>query len=130
MCLLERVVAWDQEEIRCVARSHRNPDNPLRTADGLPAVSGVEYAAQAMALHGRLCAGETAPRMGVLASIRNLELHSDWLHEQRGDLEIFARKLLADSSGGVYDFYVAAQEGTVLLSGRVTVMYQSRVEGP
>ena len=125
MCLLDCVVAWDEDGIHCTTLSHRKPDNPLRTVDGLPTVSGVEYAAQAMAVHGGLCAGHSATRMGVLVAVRNLELHTNWLHEQQQELDIFAHKLRGDSSGGVYDVRVIAKEGILLLSGRITVMYQS-----
>ncbi len=54
MCLLDRLEAWDGDSITCFATSHRDAHNPLRRAGRLPAVAGVEYAAQAMALHGNL----------------------------------------------------------------------------
>lgn len=128
MCLLDCVVAWDEDGIHCTALSHRSPDNPLRTADGLPAVSGVEYAAQAMAVHGGLCTGHGLPRMGALAAVRNLELHTEWLHEHRGELEIFAQKLQGDNDGGVYDFRLATKDGVLLLSGRATVIYKTGIK--
>ncbi|MCK7498102.1 MAG: hypothetical protein MZW92_50905 [Comamonadaceae bacterium] len=61
MCLLERLESFDAEAIRCRARSHRDADNPLRSNGQLHAVCGVEYAAQAMALHATLTAGPDAP---------------------------------------------------------------------
>jgi len=54
MCLLERLESWDGDSITCIATSHRDADNPLRRGGHLHAVAGVEYAAQAMALHGNL----------------------------------------------------------------------------
>ena len=39
MCLLDEVVAWDDERICCTATSHRDPGNPLF----LQAVRGVGY---------------------------------------------------------------------------------------
>ncbi len=54
MCLLERLEFWDGDSITCIATSHRDADNPLRRGGRLHAVAGVEYAAQAMALHGNL----------------------------------------------------------------------------
>jgi len=56
MCLLERVSAWDTHQIRCEANSHRASDNPLRAHGRLGAACGIEYAAQAMAMHGALLA--------------------------------------------------------------------------
>jgi predicted hotdog family 3-hydroxylacyl-ACP dehydratase len=57
MCLLERVVGCDQTSIRCETRSHQNDNNPLRYKGRLSSVCGIEYAAQAMALHGALKSG-------------------------------------------------------------------------
>ncbi len=128
MCLLDRVIVWDEGSIHCTTLSHRRLYNPLRTVEGLPAVSGIEYAAQAMAVHEGLCAGHTAPRMGVLAAVRNLELYTDWLHDHRGELQIFAQKLRGDNCGGVYAFSITTQEGILLLSGRVTVMNSTGVK--
>ena len=56
MCLLDAVLAWDSGQIHCRASSHRQPDNPLRAAARLGAACGIEYAAQAMAVHGALLA--------------------------------------------------------------------------
>jgi predicted hotdog family 3-hydroxylacyl-ACP dehydratase len=58
MCLLERVVDCDTASIRCETRSHLDRANPLRRNGHLSSVCAIEYAAQAMALHGAL----TAPR--------------------------------------------------------------------
>ena len=60
MCLLERLAAWDNDSITCLASSHRDANNPLRRGGRLHAVAGVEYAAQAMALHGSLLSAPTA----------------------------------------------------------------------
>jgi predicted hotdog family 3-hydroxylacyl-ACP dehydratase len=69
MCLLDAVVSWDADRIRCVSRTHRDPDNPLRAGAELDAVCGIEYAAQAMALHGGLALSAGAPTpAGYLAS--------------------------------------------------------------
>ena len=65
MCLLDRLEAWDDVAIRCTTGSHARPDNPLRTASGLLAPNLVEYAAQAMALHGGLLALAIGQRQGL-----------------------------------------------------------------
>jgi predicted hotdog family 3-hydroxylacyl-ACP dehydratase len=57
MCLLDEVVSWDAERIRCRGATHHAPDNPLRAGGQLGIACGIEYAAQAMALHGALAAG-------------------------------------------------------------------------
>jgi predicted hotdog family 3-hydroxylacyl-ACP dehydratase len=52
MCLLDRVVSWDSQHIQCETERHTMTTNPLRRQGSLPAICGVEFALQAMALHG------------------------------------------------------------------------------
>ncbi|HUU72054.1 MAG TPA: hydroxymyristoyl-ACP dehydratase [Burkholderiales bacterium] len=61
MCLLERVIEYDDASICCEARSHLDVDNPLRHNGRLSTLCGIEYAGQAMALHGALRAGALKP---------------------------------------------------------------------
>ena len=56
MCLLDEVLSWDAARIRCRSATHRSADNPLRLHGRLGAACGIEYAAQAMAVHGALIA--------------------------------------------------------------------------
>ena len=37
MCLLDRLVAWDEARIECIATGHRDPGHPLRSRSGLMA---------------------------------------------------------------------------------------------
>jgi predicted hotdog family 3-hydroxylacyl-ACP dehydratase len=122
MCLLERAVHWDENGIRCTALSHRDAGNPLREAGGLQIWSGIEYAAQAAAVHGALLRGEAAPRAGVLAALRNVNAACEWLDEIEGELMIGATLLHGDPAGGIYSFEVHAG-GKLLLSGRFTLMF-------
>ena len=126
MCLLERVVAWSGERIECEAASHRAPDNPLRAHGRLGIACGIEYAAQAMALHGTLvgeAAGQAAapPRAGYLASVRGVSLHARRLDDVAGDLTVRAERLMGDGNHVVYGFEVA-DGARVLLSGRAAVV--------
>ncbi len=119
MCLLERLEEWDENSIVCIATSHRDPENPLRAHDRLHAVCGVEYAAQAMALHGGLLnAADTTPAVGYLASVRDLKLDIEDLSGIAADLRIRARRLSGDASGFIYEFDIDA-DGRLLVSGRV-----------
>ena len=52
MVLLDEVVEWDDDHIVCRSHSHQDRDNPLYLAGQLSAVCAIEYAAQAMAVHG------------------------------------------------------------------------------
>ena len=56
MCLLDAVLRWDTQHVACSATSHGDPSNPLRQFGRLGAACGIEYAAQAMAVHGALLA--------------------------------------------------------------------------
>ena len=122
MCLLDRVLQWDAHTVRCSATSHRDQDNPLREAGGLATLAGIEYAAQAAAVHGSLVLNETAPRNGVLAALKNVTATQQWLHELAGDIVIEAKLLHSDPTGGIFAFAMLAGE-TRLLSGQFTLMY-------
>ena len=61
MCLLDTVRDWNASIIQCTASSHRRADNPLRNDAQLGIAAGIEYAAQAMALHGGLLAVRNNP---------------------------------------------------------------------
>lgn len=119
MCLLTRLLNWDNESIVCLANSHRNVENPLRAGGQLHAVAGVEYAAQVMALHGNLLAASDAtPTRGYLASVRDLKLAVEDLSMLSDDLHITGRRLSGDASGFIYEFEVRAGTSAVL-SGRL-----------
>lgn len=128
MCLLDAVLAWDSGQIHCRASSHRQPDNPLRAAARLGAACGIEYAAQAMAVHGALLAPEGAPpRPGYLASVRSVQLAVDRLDDLPQDLDIIAERLSGDEHNILYHFRVE-HAGNLLLSGRAAVMLVAQPE--
>lgn len=120
MCLLDRVEACDANAIACLATSHRDPGNPLRRDGLLPAVCGLEYALQAMALHGALTAG-AAQGVGFLASLADVTLAVDRLDTVAGALRVTATALSRESRGFIYGFAVEG-EGRSLLTGRGTVV--------
>jgi predicted hotdog family 3-hydroxylacyl-ACP dehydratase len=136
MCLLAGVAHWDAEHIACHADNHRNPTHPLRSRRGLLATCLVEYAAQAMALHGALQArtvgsppdqltGTAQP--GLLAAARQLEfrlLNLDELpHAVPDTLCIEAACEARDATQLRYRF-LASHAGVQLASGRITVVLQ------
>ena len=122
MCLLDRVLYWDAHGIRCSATSHRDKNNPLREAGGLSALAGMEYAAQAAAVHSALLLDEAVPRSGVLAALKNVTASRLWLHEINEDIVVEASLLHGDPAGGIFAFTVFAGEERVL-SGQFTLMY-------
>lgn len=131
MCLLERVSAWDTQQIRCEASSHRDSNNPLRAHGRLGAACGIEYAAQAMAVHGALLAESGAgaasqgPTLGYLASVRGVTLHVDRLDDLSDALSIHAERLSGDSTTVLYSFTVHAGR-RLLLGGRAAVILDAQ----
>ena len=122
MCLLESVLEWDEAHVVCRATSHRDVDNPLRAHGRLGVACGIEYAAQAMAVHGALLAAENAPaRIGYLTSVREVALHVSRLDDVVADLEIEALRHSGDGNNVLYRFAVRAGRRD-LLSGRAAVV--------
>jgi len=127
MCLLDAVVDWSATAISCRAISHTDPHNPLRAEGRLGAAAGIEYAAQAMAVHGALIAnaGER-PRQGYLASVRGVQLHVARLDDLPGELGIQAECLSGDGTNILYRFSVS-HAGHCLLEGRAAVILDAGI---
>lgn len=123
MCLLERLESWDADAIHCSTTTHAQAGNPLRTEGGLLAPNAIEYAAQAMALHGGLLATEgSTPSAGFLASARNVKLAVARLDDVPGALQVGARRLSGDDRQILYEFTVKADDGRMLAEGRAVVV--------
>jgi predicted hotdog family 3-hydroxylacyl-ACP dehydratase len=123
MCLLERLESWNAHAIHCTTGTHRRADNPLRTAGGLLAPNAIEYAAQAMALHGGLIAPEgSEPSAGFLASARNVRMAVPRLDDIEGVLHVHAQRVSGDASQILYEFAVKDEAGRALAEGRAVVV--------
>ncbi len=127
MCLLDRMRAWSETSIECVAIDHRDPKHPLRSRRGLLASAAIEYAAQATAVHGALCAkaagGSASP--GFLASARDVRLSclrlDDLPPAAPDELVVSAERQAADASRILYAFRVS-HGGREIATGRVAVV--------
>lgn len=130
MCLLDEVLEWDANAIACRAATHRDPANPLRGAGGLSAIAGVEYAAQAVAVHGSLI-GEVSrpevsrPRIGYLAGLRDVACFVERLDTEPQDLVVRATRVAAESGRLLYDFRIESG-GRELLKGRLSVVLSAK----
>src|SRR5262245_30138970 len=123
MCLLDRVIEWDSDRIVLTTSTHRSPANPLRLDGRLRSIHLCEYGAQAMAVHGGLCAqaeGKTA-RPGFLVSLRDVRLHIDYIDQLEGDLAVTAQRLMETGASWQYSFTVA-HAGKTLATGRAAVV--------
>ena len=125
MCLLEEVIGFDARGVRCRTGTHREPDNPLRAHGRLGVACGIEYAAQAMALHGALSTAAQgtggAVRVGLLAGVREVRPRVLRLDDIESDLICEVRQVAADGFTALYEFELRADERT-LLSGRASVV--------
>ena len=127
MCLLARLDAWDTQRIVCAASNHRDTDHPLRTRRGLLAPAAIEYAAQAMALHGALIglAAGTPATPGYLASARGVQLNvlrlDDLPVAGPDELRIEAVRQAGDARQILYAFTVH-HAGRLLAEGRAAVV--------
>jgi predicted hotdog family 3-hydroxylacyl-ACP dehydratase len=129
MVLLDEVLDWNDVEVVAQATSHRHQDNPLRGADGLHAACAIEYASQAMALHGHLRtarAGPDAPRAraGLLAAVRGVRFYERRLDTQSAPLVVRAQWQSGDARAALYRFEVSAA-GRLLVEGRATVVFDA-----
>ncbi len=123
MCLLDAVLSWDPLRISCRATSHRARDNPLRADGRLGAACGIEYAAQAMAVHGVLRSGPEARSAGIgyLASVRGTSLHVARLDDIAADLLVTAECISCEEKLVLYRFTVEAAD-RLLLDGRAAIV--------
>ena len=122
MCLLAGVRTYSRDAIECMATNHRDPAHPLRARGRLGTACAIEYAAQAMAVHGALCADGPAEPAGALLAVRDVRFLVARLDDIEGDLVIACHCLARDARGAVYRFLVAAAAGP-LASGRATVQF-------
>jgi predicted hotdog family 3-hydroxylacyl-ACP dehydratase len=129
MCLLSTVERYDERTIVCHATSHASEGNPLRIGGRLPALAGIEYGAQALAVHCALINGDAAGNRarGVLAGARDVALNVDRLDDVPGPLTVRAERLVSVPPRLLYGF-VIEDEGRELVSGRVAVVLSSRDE--
>ena len=130
MCLLDEVLEWDANRIVCRSSTHRDVDNPLRVNGTLGAACGIEYAAQAMAVHGALIAASSSggevhavgandaprlvptaltspqPQVGYIAAVRGVSLLVSRLDDIGEDLLATATRVHSDASTALYEFVV------------------------
>ena len=123
MCLLDAVIEYDATRIHAISATHHDAQNPLRVNNRLHAVALCEYGAQAMAVHGALLARERGARArpGFLVSLREVELHIEYIDDLSGALDVYAEQLL-DAGGSLQYAFRVEHHGRVLASGRAAVL--------
>ncbi len=123
MCLLDRVESWDDNNIVCYSSLHLLKTNPLRRNESLSSIHLLEYAAQAMAVHGGLHDREQGRQIseGYLAALRDVKIELCQLNNLQTELRIKANKIFSQAGNMIYAFSVSAEEIT-LVTGRATVV--------
>jgi predicted exporter/predicted hotdog family 3-hydroxylacyl-ACP dehydratase len=126
MCLLERVVEWDDQRVVLETATHRSPTNPLRADGRLRAVNLCEYGAQAMAVHGGLRSTVSGVRAkpGMLVSLRSVKLGREYVDDLPGALRVEAVCLQADTASLQYSFRITHGD-EMLAEGRAAVVLGS-----
>ncbi len=127
MCLLDSVTAWDAQHITCTAAAP-SATHPLRRHGAVPALSAVEYAAQAAAVHGALLDPHAAPQPGMLAKLSDVVLHATDIPVDEGPLTVHAELLSRSSSGCLYAFDARCAQRAVV-SGRLMVIFSDMPQG-
>jgi len=129
MCLLDHVESWNKDNIVCFSQSHYLQTNPLRRDESLSSVHLIEYAAQAMAVHGGLQDREQGKKMteGYLAALRDVNINLCRLDKIQSELKIEATKIFSQGGNMIYSFKVFSAE-LELASGRATVVAISHNE--
>ncbi len=124
MVLLDQVVEWNGDSIVCTASSHRRADNPLRRQGRLSCLCGIEYGAQAAAVHATLSGIRRASSAGaMLGGVKSIKTGRDRLDDIKGDLTIWAELLRAQANGAIYAFRLSAPSSPAIVEGRFTVMF-------
>ena len=123
MCLLDSMQSASETDIVCTAVSHCHSDNPLRSQGRLGAAVAVEYAAQAMALHGNIRNVDLGvpAQGGRLINVRQLVLHCERFDDRASPLKVRATRLMGDVANVIYSFEVSADD-QMIASGRAGVI--------
>jgi predicted hotdog family 3-hydroxylacyl-ACP dehydratase len=130
MCLLDEVLDWETDRIRCASGGHASPDHPLRAHGRLGIACGIEIAAQTMAVHGALSAGGAGerPRPGLLAGVRSVHMYTSRLDDLQADLICEATRMAGDAATALYEFELSSA-GATLMRGRATVVLDAGEPG-
>lgn len=128
MCLLHSVQAWDDTSITCTATNHRDNTHPLRVNEQLPMLCGIEYGAQAMAVHGSL-RENNSQKEGYLVSVRDVTCHAARLDTIAGELTVRAEVQQAADNISHYRFSLHSAS-QCLLEGLAMVMIKQKGELP
>lgn len=127
MQLIDRIISYDDHKIVCESDSHQTADHPLAEHGVLSIVCGLEYGAQAMAIHGALLAASKpgGARHGYLVSASDLRWTVERLDRCAAPLVIEAASEFRSGNQVAYRFELRAG-GDIVLSGRASVLLSAQ----
>jgi predicted hotdog family 3-hydroxylacyl-ACP dehydratase len=116
MCLLQSVLTYGDDTITCETRTHTDPTHPLARDGELPMTAGIEYAAQAMALHAALTApaAPSKPVRPMLTQLQDVRWEPGPLSAHAGELIVSATRAAQLGGATSYGFTVASGNRTLL----------------
>ncbi|MBF0263671.1 MAG: phosphotransferase [Gammaproteobacteria bacterium] len=124
MCLIEEVLEADKQSLKARSQTHLSENNPLRVNGQIHIVNAVEYAAQAMAIHGALLSlkdsDEVVVKQGYIVSLRNINTYIEYLPVSESDLLVAINLLMGSETGYSYEFEVK-NKNNLLISGRISI---------
>jgi len=137
MCLLNSVLAWDEQHIEALVTDVHSARNPLRENGELHTIVLVEYAAQAAAVHAALSGGGmvgdvsddvggvgsiSGERAAYIGSIKAMTLHEPTVDRSENELLCNAQCLLNNTNGAIYQLTVCAQEKKLMEARLVLIL--------
>jgi len=126
MRLIDCVESWDMSNIRCRTSSHHDPENPLRQHTQLDAITGLEYAAQAMGLHVGLQDHPEAQKgmIGYIGGARDVRFLIERLDDCSSELIIDATRMFEDDRSFLYEFALSSG-GRTVMTGRASLFLKA-----
>ncbi len=126
MVMLDAVTNWDAAQINCASMQHAETGNPLRQSGRLHAISGIEFAAQAIALHGLLKARPGGQvQAAAIAGLKSVSWSRPYLDDANGPLAISARAAAQLGDGAQYRFEIRDGSGLLLVEGQALVVFST-----
>ena len=126
MRLIDRVVSYDEQTLFARVIRIAQPDHPLAEAGVLSIICGLEYGAQAMAIHGALLASGGSPRSARVTATWSQRPTLRWTVERldqcAAPLVITAISEFRSDNQVAYRFEISASEHDSVLGGRASVL--------
>ncbi len=124
MCLLESIMAVDENSLRATVTPTR--DDPFATADGIPAWTGLEWMAQAIAAWAGWHASHAnrLPATGLLIGTKRFDTEVEYFAlDSTHEIDI-GLDFLADNGLGEFHGVIHHPGGVPMARGKLTI-YQS-----